>query len=436
MQLRDRRSLGWRLGAGGWRILATGPRCSQAGSGIGGPGSEPVRDKGALLTSSPEPPAPSLAGRTAALLLAAAALYMPRAGAAVLPDDRADLLYHRYEGGGVTIDGPSLLVRKKFAEKYSVSANYYVDMVSSASIDVVTTASPYKEERTQMSLGFDYLRGKTTYSLSFANSDENDYTADTASFSLSQDMFGDLTTLSLGFSRGWDDVARRGDETFAETIDRRNYYVGLSQILTKQLIMGLSYEVISDEGFLNNPYRGVRYLDAGDARGYAFEAEQYPNTRTSNAIAVRSRYFLPYRAAVHGEYRFFTDTWGIAAHTAEVGYTHPRGPWQFEIKYRYYRQSSADFYSDLFPFEAAQNFLARDKELSTFQSHTLRLGTSYEFTRASWPWLRKGSLNLFYDRIEFEYDDFRDITAGGDPGSEPLYGFGANVIQLFMSVWF
>jgi len=42
------------------------------------------------------------------------------AGAAVLPDDRADVLYHRYEGGGVTIDGPSLLVRKKFAEKYSV----------------------------------------------------------------------------------------------------------------------------------------------------------------------------------------------------------------------------------------------------------------------------------------------------------------------------
>ena len=65
----------------------------------------------------------------------------------MLPDDRADVLYHRYDGGGVTIDGPSLLVRKKFAEKYSVSANYYVDMVSSASIDVVTTASPYKEER-------------------------------------------------------------------------------------------------------------------------------------------------------------------------------------------------------------------------------------------------------------------------------------------------
>ena len=68
-----------------------------------------------------------------------------RAGAGVLPEERADLLYHVYDGGGVQIDGPSLLVRKNFLEKISVVGNYYMDMVSSASIDVVTTASPYKE---------------------------------------------------------------------------------------------------------------------------------------------------------------------------------------------------------------------------------------------------------------------------------------------------
>jgi hypothetical protein len=123
--------------------------------------------------------------------------------AAVLPDDRADVLYHRYDGGGVTIDGPSVLLRKKFAEKYSVSANYYVDMVSSASIDVMTTASPYKEERTQGSLAFDVLHGKTQYSVSYTLSDESDYTANTASFDVSQDIFGDLTTVSFGFSQGW-----------------------------------------------------------------------------------------------------------------------------------------------------------------------------------------------------------------------------------------
>jgi hypothetical protein len=39
--------------------------------------------------------------------------------AGVLPDDRGDALYHRYEGGGVTIDGPSVLVRKKAGKSLS-----------------------------------------------------------------------------------------------------------------------------------------------------------------------------------------------------------------------------------------------------------------------------------------------------------------------------
>ncbi len=186
------------------------------------------------------------------LVLAVAAVAAPASGG-VLPEDRADVLYHRYEGGGVTIDGPSLLVRKKFAEKYSVSANYYVDMVSSASIDVVTTASPYKEERTQGSLAFDMLNDKTQYSVSVTNSDENDYTANSASFDLSQDLFGDLTTLSIGFSRGWDEVRKRGDADFNEPVDRRSYRLGLSQILTPTLMMGFAFETVTDEGFLNNP---------------------------------------------------------------------------------------------------------------------------------------------------------------------------------------
>ena len=37
-----------------------------------------------------------------------------------------------------------MLVRKSIGEHVSVSANYYVDMVSSASIDVETSASPYE----------------------------------------------------------------------------------------------------------------------------------------------------------------------------------------------------------------------------------------------------------------------------------------------------
>jgi len=379
----------------------------------------------------------SLIAQCLAALSLVAVLLPSQTQSAVLPDDRADALYHSYDGGGVQVDGPSLLVRKKILKNFSVSGNYYVDSISSASIDVLTTASPYKENRTQTSLGLDFLHGKTNVSANYTNSDESDYNASTFSFGVSQDMFGDLTTLAMGFSRGSDEVRRNGDANFSGELDRWSYRLGLTQVLTKDMIANLSLEVITDEGFLNNPYRSVRYLDSESASGYSFQSEAYPNTRTSTAIAARTRYFLPFRAALHGEYRYFEDTWNIQAHTGELGYTHPiKDAWTLDIKFRYYTQTAASFYADLYPSASYQNFLARDKELSTFTSNTFRLGVSYEFARTGWHWIKKGSLNAAVDHIVFDYADFRDITQGGAPGTEPLYNFSADVLQLFVSIWF
>jgi hypothetical protein len=374
------------------------------------------------------------------------------ANAGTLPEDRADALFHRFEGGGVTIQGPSILVRKTLAEKYSFTANYYTDMVTSASIDVqVSGASEYKEERNQYSVGFDLLRGKSTYSLNFVNSDEDDYQSQTVGFGVSHDMFGDLTTVNFGFSRG-NDVVRRSagpmlDPTFMRKVDRRSYRLGLSQILTKNLVTSVGLEVITDEGFLNNPYRSYRFFDPDDNTQFALAAERYPNTRTSNALALNGRYFLPYRAAVQFGYRYFTDTFGIRADTAELGYIQPlKGrPWTLQGKLRYYSQQHADFYSDIFTRMNQQNFLARDKELSSFTSRGLSLGASYEFASNGWKFIKKGTLNLHVDFIQFEYDDFRDarfsMRPTDDPlfrpaGSEPFYSFDATVYQLFVSIWF
>ena len=75
--------------------------------------------------------------------------------AAVLPEDRVDAMYHSYDGGGLEVTGPSYLVRKGFKDKVSAWTNYYVASISSASIDVVTTASPYSEQRDEISVGVD-----------------------------------------------------------------------------------------------------------------------------------------------------------------------------------------------------------------------------------------------------------------------------------------
>ncbi len=359
--------------------------------------------------------------------------------AGVLPEDRADVLYHLYDGGGVSIDGPSILVRKKVGKSLSVVGNYYVDMVSSASIDVITTASPYTEERKQWSLGVDYLRGNTTMRVNYASSVESDYDASTVSFSVSQDMFGDLTTLTLGYALGDDVVGRSDDLSFERPLDKQTYSLGLTQILTKNLISSLNFETATDEGLLNNPYRSVRYRDAGSALGYSYEPELYPNTRTSNAVGLRARYFLPYRAAIEGEYRYFIDTWDIEGHTAALTYIHPWRDFTFTGKFRYHNQTGAHFYRDIFSRSEATNFRGRDKELSPLTSYTFKLKASYEFLNDDgndWGFIKKASVTASIDMLHVDYDDFSDLTAAAPLGSEPLYQLDADIFQVFFSFWY
>lgn len=381
-------------------------------------------------------PLPSLMMRYALTALLGMCAMTSRAG--VLPEDRADLLYHVYDGGGAEIKGPSLFVRKKFGESLSATGTYDVDMVSSASIDVMTSASPYKETRKEWSAGAAYLRGKTTYDVNYLNSTENDYLSDNLSVGISEDMFGDLTTVSLGYSRGWDDVKRhdsdkvRKTDTYTEvgTADRRSYRLGVSQILTRNMLVGVNYESIALEGYLQNPYRSVRY-GAANTKPLT-QNERYPRTRTANAIALNARYYLPYRASLKLDYRYYTDSWGILAHTGDLEYVHPLGnDWTLEGSMRYYTQTRADFYADLFPYIDAQNFLARDKLLSTFNDWSVRLGTSWRWRHT--PKLT-GVFTLYVDHIQYDFLDFRNALAGATPATQPLYSYSSNVFMLQYSL--
>ena len=362
------------------------------------------------------------------------------AHAGVLPDDSSDVLYHLYDGGGVTIDGPSVLVRKKAGKSLSFVGNYYVDMISSASIDVITTASPYSEERTQWSLGMDYLRGNTTMRVGYTSSVESDFDANSYSLSISQDMFGDLTTVTLSYGLGDDLVRSSVDESFEEPLDRQIYGVGITQILTKNMIASLNVETVTEEGFLNNPYRSVRYLDPLSGTGYSFEPEVYPNTRTSSAAGLRTRYFLPYRAAIEGEYRFFSDTWDIEAHTASLSYIHPWGDWTFTGKYRWHDQTGAHFYRDLFARSQQTNFRGRDKELSELTSHTFSLQAAYEFISddgtVTWGFIKRAKVTASLSLLSVDYHDFSDLSVGAVVGEEPLYQLDADIFQIYFSFFY
>lgn len=360
---------------------------------------------------------------------------MQSALAQVLSEDRVDLLYHSYDGQGVTITGPSLLVRKKVAKNISLSANYYVDSISSASVDVMSYASPYEEERKEVSVGAEYLLGDTILSAGYTKSDENDFNAKTISFGVRQDIFGGLTTVNLGYARGSDEIGQVTDPEFSRTADRDIYRLGVSQVISKNFVMNFDYEGITDEGYLNNPYRQVRYAAVGGP-GYLWQSEIYPATRTSSAFATGGRYFLNPGSVLYGNARVYTDTWGIGAWNTRVGYVYEYGEkWLFDLSLRYYKQTAADFYGDLFPYVDAQNFMGRDKEISSFNDHSVRLDATYDFSVDKWKFLERGTINLSYSYIQFNYDDFHVPTNAGI-ANESLFEFNANTVSLFLSLWF
>ena len=394
--------------------------------------------------------------------LLALCLCVTPALAGVLPDDRTDALYHRYQGGGITIQGPSVLIQKKVTDNFAVNYNFYQDYITSASIDVKLSASQYTEKRTQHSGGFQYLHGKSTYSAGIISGSEPDYKANTTYYSVSQDMFGDLTTFSMTYKRGWDKVYRdvknangvlvndprfgnddsTGPDIPFRDLDHRGYSVGVSQILTRSLIASFNYEVLTDQGYLASPYRKVRFLTPGVGKGFSLADQVYPNTRTSNAASIEAKYYLWYRAAIRAQYRYFSDTWGIRAHTAEIGYTHPAWKsWIFDGTFRFYTQNAASFYSDLFPRANFQNFEARDRELAAFNSFTIGVGASYDFPIPRNRWINKSSLSIRLDHLLIDYKDYRNaLLTGTAPeftaGNEPLYKLNANIFQIFASIWF
>jgi len=382
------------------------------------------------------------------------ALLLVRATCAdVLPDDRADIFYSKYSGGGMDITGESVLLRKKITENFAVEANYFIDKVSGASIDVLSQASQIKDERKQKSGTVEYVHDKTTYTASYINSVERDYKSDTANFSLKQDMFGDLTTLSLAFSNTNDTVGENNGSAFVPVInwlghaESRSYDVDVSQILTRNFIAGVNFNVITDQGYLANPYRSVRYLDPGNAKGYSLASQVYPDTRTSTAIQVEGKYYLPYRAAITASYRYFRDTWAIVGNTYELDYTHPiSNVWILEGRFRYYKQNHANFYSDLFAYADQYRFEGRDQDLAAQDNYTIGAKATYAFLPNGWKMFKRATVTLDVSRVTFHYLDFTDIKyyglqsspgiiGGYQPGSEPLYQFNATVFQIYMSMF-
>ena len=341
----------------------------------------------------------------------------PAARAATLPEDRAEALVHVYKGGGVTASGPALLVRKSLFDKVSLTGSLYVDAVSNASIDVVTTASPYKERRNDYGLALDYAVRDSLITLAVGASKEPDYSTRSLSLDIAQETFGGMTTVNLGFTRAADDVGKVGDRGFFDQATHWQYRVGVTQILTPKWLASLNLEAVADSGYLGNTYRVARVFGAT-------VPERHPRTRSSRAIKLRAIGELGARDALRAEYRYFWDNWDVKAHTAVVGYSRDHGPSLLADAFvRYYKQNAALFYSD--NAQAETTYVSRNRQLSDFENFVVGGKLTLDWKKQ--PGLYDLKANAGVELLNLKYHNFTDIRTGS------LYSLRAAVLQLYLT---
>ncbi len=369
--------------------------------------------------------------KTSLLILLLCIYSVQNTWAEVLPEERGDIGYHYYDGGGVEVDGVTMLVRKNFAGKYSIYGGYHHDSISGASPDVLLGASEYDESRDEYTLGGTYLYDNTLLDLSYTYSDEDDYESNMASFDVSHEMFGAMTKVNIGASVGTDDVERSDLPSFAEDLDRYSFRAGISQVITKTIVMAFDYEATVEEGFLNNPYRFVFVNGVSQGSG----SEEYPDTRTGQAYSLKGVKYWQHRASTSLGYRFYRDTWDIRSSTVDLNYSQYIGnQWVVDVYGRYYTQDEADFYSD--NFNTRLRYMARDKELSSFDSFAIGGRVRYDVFK-DYKFLRTASLNLAVEYLDYDYDNYSGIESVAEVGNLGSgYSFDATTIQFYLSAWF
>jgi hypothetical protein len=126
-------------------------------------------------------------------------------------------------------------------------------------------------------------------------------------------------------------------------------------------------------GFLENPYRGVVIAAAGQDA-----LENHPDNRARGAVALRGKYFFKdLKGALGAGARIYRDTWDIVGQTYELEAEKYILPSLRVLAHgRYYTQTGALFWSDDYTGGEPQHgprgqYWTGDRELSPLSSYML-----------------------------------------------------------------
>lgn len=204
--------------------------------------------------------------------------------------------------------------------------------------------------------------------LSVGHSDEDDYTSNNVAAEAEHYSLDRSTTYSVGLGISQDDIEPVQTVGILRVLseDRQSLegFFAIAKVLSPVWQVQIGVFGAWHEGFLADPYK------SRDIR---------PDQRQSVGFSVNSRYFVrAVGAALHTDYRFFHDDWGIEAHTLEAAW-HQSVSDQIQLvpRVRYYSQSQADFYVDADSGDRS-GYQSSDYRLSPFGALSYGISTVWD----------------------------------------------------------
>ncbi|WP_298516990.1 DUF3570 domain-containing protein [uncultured Kordia sp.] len=213
---------------------------------------------------------------------------------------------------------------------------------------------------------------------------------------------------------------------------RNTYSVSLSfsQIINQRAQFSLFADVVQQQGWLANPMQRVYFADRAnyyvgnaanipnysspentDVFHLADDIERLPDTRFKLPFGARFNYYVNENISLRTYYRYYFDTWGINSHTANIEVPIKLGLGKFTLypNYRFYNQTSADYFGEYETHVSTSEFYTSDFDLSKFNSHQYGLGLKYTDVFAKFKVFNIG-LKSFDIRYSY-YDRSTGLTA-------------------------
>ncbi len=254
---------------------------------------------------------------------------------------RAELSLHAgyyADNDRVSVWNPSLRARVPLSRRLTASAGYGLDVISAASVDVVSSASRVVEQRHEATAGLSVADERTVLTATARGSREPDYLSDGVNLSLDRENEPRDRAVHVELRGRWDRVGPGWTLSDRADLYAATAAASVTQLLDRRTLLrvGLQADVLS--GLQSSVYRYVGV--AGQ-----WYPERVPELRGRGAATVRVQRSLAPALAVVAEYGLTADTWGLVAHAVEVGLRWEPAPWALvEVHARALSQRATSFY--------------------------------------------------------------------------------------------